>query len=122
MSGFMDALNRLDADGMAAFFAPDISAFVPVVQAERVEGKAAVDRIFRAFVERTRPTTARLSLVPEDLEVTSTSTLAVVTFNIRNSGAGVVRRRTFVWQRTGGRWLIRHFHASDLAPPRAPPG
>jgi ketosteroid isomerase-like protein len=118
MSGFMDALNALDADRMATFFAPDITAFVPVAQAERVEGKDAVVRIFRAFVERTRPVTSRLSLVPEDLKVELSGPLAVVTFNVRDTSAGLVRRRTFVWRRVEDRWLISHFHASDLAPPR----
>src|SRR6185295_2494635 len=117
MSGFMDALNALDADRMATFFAPDITAFVPLAQAERVEGKDAVVRIFRAFVERTRPTASRLSLAPEDLKLELSGSLAVVTFNIRDA-AGLVRRRTFVWRRTEDRWLISHFHASDLAPPR----
>jgi uncharacterized protein (TIGR02246 family) len=118
MSGFMDALNALDADRMATFFAPDITAFVPVAQAERVEGKDAVVRIFRAFVERTRPVTSRLSLVPEDLKVEISGSLAVVTFNVRDTAASLVRRRTFVWRRVEDRWLISHFHASDLAPPR----
>lgn len=118
MSAFMAALNALDADRMAAFFAPDVTAFVPVAQAERVEGKEAVDRIFHAFVERTRATASRLSLVPEDLKVEVSGSLAVVTFNIRDASAGVVRRRTFIWRLMGDRWLISHFHASDLAPPR----
>ncbi len=117
MSGFMSALNALDADRMATFFAPDITAFVPVAQAERVEGKDAVVRIFRAFVERTRPTTSRLSLVPEDAKVEVSGSLAVVTFNVRDTSAGLVRRRTFVWRHVEDRWLISHFHASDLAPP-----
>ncbi len=117
MSGFMDALNALDADRMAAFFAPDITAFVPAAQAERVEGKDAFVRIFRAFVERTRPATSRLALVPEDLKVELSGSLAVLTFNIRDAATGLVRRRTFVWRRMEDRWLISHFHASDLAPP-----
>lgn len=115
MTGFMDALNALDADGMSAFFAPDITAFVPLAQADRVEGKAAVTRIFGNFVARTKPSTPRLNLVPEDLEIQVSGDLGLVTFNIRDKSPEVTRRRTFVFVRCGNRWLIRHFHASDFA-------
>jgi ketosteroid isomerase-like protein len=114
MSGFMDALNALDADRMATYFADDISAFVPSAQNDRVNGKAAVDRIFQVFSARTRTTTTRLSLVPEDLTVDATPQMAVVTFNIREPAINTTRRRTFVWKRVGDRWLISHFHASDF--------
>jgi ketosteroid isomerase-like protein len=121
MRGFLDALNRLDVEGMSAYFAPNVTAFVPVAQAERVEGKEALVAIFRAFVERTRPSTPRLNIAAEDQEVVREGALAVVTFSVRDKAAGVVRRRTVVWERREGHWLIRHMHASDLAPPRPAP-
>jgi ketosteroid isomerase-like protein len=114
MTGFMDALNALDADAMSAFFAEDITAFVPLAQADRVQGRDAVTRIFRNFVARTKPVTSRLNLVPEDLEIAVSGDLGVATFNIREKSPNVTRRRTFVFQRSGDRWLIRHFHASDF--------
>jgi len=120
MAGFMRALNALDVDSMSLYFADDVTAFVPVVQAERVEGKEALVKIFRAFVEHTRPAVARLRLVPEDLEVVEEPTLAMVSFNVRDQGPVLVRRRTFLWQLIEGRWQIRHMHASDLTSPRAP--
>lgn len=115
MAGFMDALNALDAEGMSAFFAEDITAFVPVAQADRVQGRDAVTRIFRNFVARTKPSTPRLHLTPEDLEVQVSGNLGIATFNIRDKAPDVTRRRTFVFVRSGNRWLIRHFHASDFA-------
>ncbi len=109
MQGFMDALNALDGERIAAYFADNITAFFPTAQGERVNGKAAVVEIFRTYVAAsTKPT----NLVPEDLQVTMSNDLAVVTFNIRNPA--VTSRRTFVWRRTGGRWLITHFHASNF--------
>jgi ketosteroid isomerase-like protein len=114
MSGFMDALNALDANAMSSFFAEDITAFVPVAQDDRVQGRDAVTRIFRNFVARTKPATARLHLVPEDLEIQVSGNLGIVTFNIRDKAPDVTRRRTFVFVRSGNRWLIRHFHASDF--------
>ncbi len=86
MNGFMEALNALDADAMASYFADDITGFVPIAQPQRANGKAAVTAIFREFVAQTKPTTPRLHLV---------------------------NRRTFVFRRTDGKWLIVHLHASN---------
>ncbi len=118
MAGFMESLNALDAAGMAAHFAEDITAFVPSAQAVRADGKPAVTEIFRNFVQRARPSTPRLNLVPEDMTVEVSGNLGVVAFQVRDPAAGFVRRRTFIFRRMEGRWLISHFHASDLALPK----
>lgn len=111
MSGFMDALNALDAERMASHFANDITAFFPLAKAERVDGKAAVMEVFRNYVAATpKPT----NIVPEDLQVSVLDDVAVVTFNVHNPSA--VSRRTFVFRRFGTRWLITHFHASSCKP------
>lgn len=117
MSGFMDALNALDAGKMSSFFAEDITAFVPVAQADRVEGRAALTNIFQKFVDRTKPAVSRLNLVPEDLEVLVSGDLAMVSFNIREKALNVTRRRTVIFIRREGHWLMRHMHASDFALP-----
>jgi uncharacterized protein (TIGR02246 family) len=114
MNGFMDALNALDADRMSAYFADDITGFVPLAQADRVEGREAMTRIFRNFVVRTKPTTPRLNIIPEDMEVLVSGDIGVASFNVREKSPDVTRRRTFVFVRHGDRWLIRHAHASDF--------
>lgn len=108
----MEALNALDVEGMAQFFANDITAFVPSAQAERAEGKAVVVEIFRRYVETTRATASRTNLVPEDLRIDVQGGTAVVSFHMRSADA--VARRTFVFREQGGRWLISHFHASSF--------
>lgn len=112
MSGFMEALNSLDADRMATYFADDITAFVPLALGERVDGKAAVVEIFRRYSETTRKTTARTNIVPEDLRVERNGDIAIVTFNVRSPDQ--VLRRTFVFRRGPRGWLITHFHASNF--------
>lgn len=111
MNGFMTALNALNLDGMSAYFADDMTAFVPVAKADRVDGKAAVVEIFRNYVAAQKTPT---QLVPEDLRVDLMGEAAVVSFNIRNPN--VTSRRTFIWRRYGNRWLIAHFHASNFRP------
>jgi ketosteroid isomerase-like protein len=115
MNGFLEALNALDVERMSAFFADDITAFVPTAKAERVDGKPAVVEVFRQFVEATRKSTSRLEIVPENLEVDANGDIGIVTFNVRSAGS--VLRRTFVFRHQGGRWLIVHFHASNFKPP-----
>jgi len=116
--GYMNALNALDLDALSRYFADDITAFVPLAQADRVQGKPAITRIFRTFIDRTKQSTPRLNIVPEDVEVVVSGDLALVSFNVREPAA--TRRRTTVFARYGDRWLIRHFHASDFITP--PPG
>jgi uncharacterized protein (TIGR02246 family) len=113
MAGFMDALNALDADRMASHFADDMTAFFPVVKAERVDGKSAIVAIFNTYVEGTKKNVSRTNIVAEDLRVDVRGDVAVVTFNVHNPSA--TSRRTFVWRRDGGRWLIAHMHASNYA-------
>lgn len=108
----MEALNALDVEGMARFFADDITAFVPLAQPERAEGKPAVVEIFRRYVERTRATTSRTDLVPVDLLIDLQGETAVVSFHLRSDDA--IGRRTFIFHRQDGRWLITHFHASSF--------
>ena len=112
MSGFMEALNSLDPDRMATYFADDVTAFVPLAQGERVDGKAPLVEIFRRYSETTRKTTARTNIVPEDLKVERDGDIAVVTFNVRSPDQ--ILRRTFVFRRGPRGWLITHFHASNF--------
>ena len=117
MASFINALNALDVDRMDAAFTDDITAFVPTAQADLAVGRAAVTKIFSTFADRSRTTAPRLNLAPEDERVIASSTLAVVTFQIHDTASPLTRRRTFVFRREGDRWLISHFHASDVMPP-----
>ena len=115
--GFFDALNALDAERMLSFMAPDVTAFMPNAKAERVDGREELAAIYRSFVEQTRRTAPRLDYVPQDVRVEVAPPLALVTASVRSSAPGVVRRRTFVFRRVGDRWLVCHFHASDVMRP-----
>ena len=122
VTGFMDALNRLDVPDMDRHFADDVTAFVPQAQAELAVGRGAVTGIFRRFADRVRPTTPRLALEARDVRVVVGDPLAVVTLHVRDGDGRMLRRRTFVLRRADGRWLISHLHASDLpADPAGPP-
>jgi len=108
MSGWMNALNDLDADRIISAFAEDATAFFPVVKAERADGKAAIAAVFRDYVAAS---TKKTNVVPEDLRIDLRGNMAVVTFNVHNPSA--VSRRTFVWRRDANGWRIVHMHASN---------
>ena len=109
MANFMDALNKLDGPRISACFAEDATAFVPVAQPQRANGRAAIDAIFRTYIDLQKGQTT--NLVPEDMTVQTSGDFALVTFQIVRPSTA---RRTFVFKRVGGRWLITHMHASNF--------
>lgn len=109
MANFMDALNKLDGPRISACFAEDATTFVPVAQPQRANGRAEIDAIFRRYIEGTKGQTT--NLVPQDMTVETHGDMALVTFQIPG---GSTARRTFVFRRVGGRWLIAHMHASNF--------
>lgn len=112
MQRFLDALNALDAAAIEAMLAEDVTAFFPTVSATRVDGKEKVAAVFREFVEQSKQIESRKPIVAEDLEVVRFGGIAIATFNVRNPA--VTSRRTFVFRRHGGQWVIVHFHASNI--------
>ena len=94
---------------MAALLPEDATAFFPVAQAQRANGRAEIDAIFRRYVDGQKG--QKTNLVPHDMTVETSGDLALVTFQVPG---GSTARRTFVLRRTGGRWLITHLHASNF--------
>jgi ketosteroid isomerase-like protein len=109
MASFMSALNDLDAAGISATFAEDATAFFPVAQPQRANGRAEIDAVFRRYIEGAKG--QKTNLAPHDMTVETSGDLALVTFQVPG---GSTARRTFVLRRTGGRWLIAHMHASNF--------
>jgi len=109
MMSFMSALNDLDAGRISAAFAEDATAFFPVAQPQRAQGRAEIDAVFHRYFESANG--QKTSLVPQDMKIETGGDLAVVSFQIPG---GSTARRTFVFRRTGGRWLITHMHASNF--------
>jgi len=109
MGSFMSALNDLDAERISAAFAEDATAFFPLAQPQRANGRAEIDAVFRRYVEGAKG--QKTNLVPQDMKVETSGDLALVTFQVPG---GSTARRTFVLRRIGGRWLIAHMHASNF--------
>lgn len=109
MMNFMSALNDLDAARISASFAEDATAFFPVAQPQRAQGRAEIDAVFLRYFEGQQG--KKTNIVPQDMKIETGGDLALVSFQIPG---GSTARRTFVFRRTAGRWLITHMHASNF--------
>jgi len=120
---FIAAFNALDWSSFRACFADDASVFNPdiphVASLHRLDGRAAIERTFRAVFEATGAEADHPSphILPENVRVQRFSDTAIVTFEF-NRPNGSFGRRTLVLHHRGARWLIVHIHASNVA--RAP--
>jgi ketosteroid isomerase-like protein len=115
MASFVSGLERLDAAAVVVPFSDDATAFFPdsANQPSRVEGKPAIEAVFRRFFEELRRNgTTSMTLRPMDMRIDLAGDAAVVTFHLR--GGNMISRRTFVLRRRGGVWRIIHLHASSV--------
>jgi len=113
---FINALNAFDGERLGRSFAEDATAFFPgpPFPAARLQGRATIQGAFSQLFAALRQRGARsASLAPVGLVVQLYDDVAIATFHLM--GQQDVGRRTLVFRRIGGRWLIAHMHAS-IAP------
>ena len=111
---FVDAFNNLDWDRFDASWAEDATIFFPTEgQPRRIEGRSAILETFHSLFENVPEIEAEppyLSIRPLDLKVQMLGDNAVVTFHL--DGSEALNRRSLVFARRDGIWLIVHLHAS----------
>ena len=114
---FVDAFNDLDWDRFEASFAEDATVFFPTPeQPHRVQGRDAIIGAFKSIFESVperEPGPPYLSIQPVDVHVRMLDESAIVTFHL--AGTDQPNRRTLIFARRQGRWLIVHLHASRIA-------
>jgi len=115
---FLEAFANFDWKKFRLSFTEDATFFFPGAQFDpsRVTGRDAIVTVF----ERRRQDYPRekgppyLNIQPKELKIQMLGdAAAVVTFHL--GGEKTLGRRTLVFQRQQGAWLIAHLHASDLA-------
>jgi ketosteroid isomerase-like protein len=116
-------LNNLDWETFQTCFAEDVTLFNPeipeVSKLERIDGKAAVEKSFRAVFEAARHQATGppyLHIVPRDVRVQMSAGAAVVTFEFDRDG-GSFGRRSLIFRKEPGGWRIIHIHASNVSRP-----
>ena len=114
MDRFLVALNDLDIVAIDSMFTEDVTAFVPTAQGTAVKGRQEMRAIFEGYAARF-PDGPPPPTVPQEVVVSSSDNLGLVSFVVPDVERGVVRRRTFVFRRTVQGWRISHYHASDFS-------
>lgn len=124
---FVEALSHADLPALIDLFADDATLFSPSPSSPmRIEGKESIQRLFEPMLSRIRQSGAGpvyMSLVPRDLKAQVMDDTAIVTFHLGQVPAKPLdqpysfSRRTLVLQRSAGRWLIVHLHASSIIIP-----
>lgn len=128
---FLEAFDNLDWDKFRRAIAVDATMFMPFPHmARRLNGKDEILSAFRAFFDEVRqkadgvPGSARglaghgtsgppyLKLQPADMKVQLIDNVAIVTFHLTSDAT--LSRRTIVFHRRNGRWLVAHWHASNI--------
>lgn len=124
--GALERWNRGDVDGCLEIYADDVTYFDPIT-AQRLDGRAAVEKYFRAFFEGKLDITRYELLGPQ---VIVDGDLAVLTYNLENyvravdgtEKNGTPWNSTQVYRRIAGRWRVVHAHWAFTRHPAATQG
>jgi ketosteroid isomerase-like protein len=116
---FLSAFERLDFERLAACFAQDegVSVIFPSTTRRGIyRGWTAVERAWREVLQDEKYTSqaGRIKLAPSDLTIQVFGETAICTFLVNSDPPAVAHRRTIVFLRRDGRWLIVHLHGSNL--------
>jgi hypothetical protein len=80
-----------------------------------VNGKDEIETVFKSFFEDVRKQKSAppyLKIEPKEMKIQMLRDSAVVTFHLRNNDS--LGRRTVIFQKQKGIWLIVHLHASNI--------
>jgi len=113
---FLEAFDNLDWDKFRRAIAVDATMFMPFPHmARRLNGKDEILSAFRAFFDEVRQKAdgpPYLKLQPADMKVQLIDNVAIVTFHLTSDAT--LSRRTIVFHRRNDRWLVAHWHASNI--------
>lgn len=115
---FVQALENLDIKGVMAPMAPSTILFFPpefekTIPSGLTEIEAAWGRVFdRIRTLSPRTSAPYIRIAPQDLRITLSGDVALVTFTFA-APDGSNGRRTLVFQKTNGRLWMMHLHGSS---------
>lgn len=118
LANFVRDFNNLKWGAFRSYFGDDAEVFSPFPGLQhRTTGLDELERDWRpVFDERraTMPGPPYLNIDPVDVRMRAIGDAAIlVSFHLENLfGAICLNRRTLLFEKTDGRWLITHLHAS----------
>jgi ketosteroid isomerase-like protein len=116
---FINAFNNLEWENFRNSFTADATVFFPSDIARRANGKDEVEAGFKAVFDegrKNRNSPPYLNIKPMNVKIQIIRDVAIMTFHLERQSA--VGRRTIIWQKQNGKWLIAHLHASGVELPK----
>ncbi|MGI8836148.1 MAG: YybH family protein [Pyrinomonadaceae bacterium] len=117
---FIKAFNNLEWGKFRNSFSDDVTVFFPFNQdPRRANGRAEVETSFKSGFDELRkrkPNPPYLNIQPKDVQIQMLKDTAILTFHL--PGEDTFGRRTLVFQKQKGKWLIVHLHASIISKPK----
>lgn len=117
---FIAAFNSLDWPTLRSCLADSVSLFGPAnpgaVSLHRLDGRAAVERSFRAVFDAASADGAEPrgpDIRPQNVLLQQISGAALVTFEFERAEHSF-GRRSILFSKQGGTWRIVHIHASNV--------
>ena len=117
---FIAAFNSLDWEAFRRCFADSASLFNPeipeAVSLHRMDGRNDIERNFRAVFDAADAGTddkRSPNIRPENVRLQSFGDTVIITFEFKRSEHST-GRRTIVFNKLKGSWLIVHIHASNV--------
>jgi hypothetical protein len=121
LNEFVVSFENLDFERFQAVFSNDVTIFFPpsAMVSYRVDGKENAMNVFKEFFKRVKEGKSNppyLDISPKKLKMTLIQDVAIVTFELDDNNA--ISRRTIIFRKENGRFLIFHLHASKLENPK----
>jgi ketosteroid isomerase-like protein len=118
---WIGAFNNLEWENFRNSFSDDATVFLPFIQApRRATGRAEVEALFKQFFDALRkrkPAPPYQNIQPKDAHIQMLDKDAAI-FTFHLPGDESFNRRTLVFQKQKGKWLIAHLHASVFVKPK----
>ncbi len=119
-AAFIEAFNNLDWERFRHSFSDEATMFFPSQSnPRRANGRDEIEAVFKPYfdeIRKRKPNPPYLNIEPKDLKIQMLRDVAIVSFHL--GGDDSVGRRTVVFQKQKGKWLIVHLHASVIAKPK----
>ncbi len=121
---WVTAFNNLEWETFRNSFTDDATVFFPFVQVpRRATGRAEVETLFKQFFDALRkrkPAPPYQNIDPKDGQIQMLGKDAAI-FTFHLPGEESFNRRTLVFRKVKGKWLIAHLHASVFTKPKTAP-
>ena len=121
---WVTAFNNLEWETFRTSFTDDATVFFPFIQVpRRASGRAEVETLFKQFFDALRkrkPAPPYQNLDPKDGQIQMLGKEAAI-FTFHLPGEESFNRRTLVFRKEKGKWLIAHLHASVFTKPKTEP-